>query len=238
MSLDTNQLHVWHFNESSGNAADSVGSMTLTNNGSIPYGAGLLGNCAIFSNSGSNDYFNNSAAPFWTSATPGAYTINFWTQVTAPPPTNNANVWLNTDGSSNPGSVRMLYQDNSGTPFLRFSHFFPTNVGIQTDFTTTLSTNTWYMITMVWTGTSLILYLNGSSVATNSAVGFAANDGGSSFTRVGGQASTDSAPGKLDEYGVWTRALSGAEITQLYNGGAGLAYPYASPANGNFLALM
>lgn len=38
--------------------------------------------------------------------------------------------------------------------------------------------------------------------------------------------------GILDELGYWTRALSSSEITQLYNGGAGLQYPFSIPVTG------
>ena len=36
--------------------------------------------------------------------------------------------------------------------------------------------------------------------------------------------------GRIDELGVWGRVLSPAEISELYNAGAGLAYPFGSPA--------
>lgn len=34
--------------------------------------------------------------------------------------------------------------------------------------------------------------------------------------------------GVLDEFGLWSRALSDTEITELYNSGAGLQYPFSS----------
>lgn len=34
--------------------------------------------------------------------------------------------------------------------------------------------------------------------------------------------------GRLDGFGVWTRDLTAAEITELYNAGAGLEYPFSS----------
>jgi len=37
--------------------------------------------------------------------------------------------------------------------------------------------------------------------------------------------------GILDEVGLWSRAITGAEVTTLYNGGAGLTYPFGSSAN-------
>jgi hypothetical protein len=34
------------------------------------------------------------------------------------------------------------------------------------------------------------------------------------------------ADGQIDEVGIWSRALSSTEVTKLYNGGAGLQYPF------------
>ena len=35
--------------------------------------------------------------------------------------------------------------------------------------------------------------------------------------------------GIIDEVGIWARSLSDAEVTQLYNAGAGLTYPFTLP---------
>lgn len=41
--------------------------------------------------------------------------------------------------------------------------------------------------------------------------------------------------GYVDEYGIWNRSLTASEISDLYNGGAGLAYPFVvAPAAVNF----
>lgn len=37
--------------------------------------------------------------------------------------------------------------------------------------------------------------------------------------------------GSIDEFGIWNRALSTAEIAQLYNSGAGLQYPFTATGN-------
>mgnify|MGYP001066256040 CR=1 FL=1 len=39
--------------------------------------------------------------------------------------------------------------------------------------------------------------------------------------------------GLIDEVGVWDRILTTAEITARYNGGAGLTYPFSTPASGS-----
>jgi hypothetical protein len=40
--------------------------------------------------------------------------------------------------------------------------------------------------------------------------------------------------GYLDEVGVWSRALTSSEVTQLYNSGLGLQYPFTGNGNSNF----
>lgn len=41
----------------------------------------------------------------------------------------------------------------------------------------------------------------------------------------------------IDEIGVWSRAISDAEITELYNNGGGLTYPFTSSAKKNLTLL-
>lgn len=59
--------------------------------------------------------------------------------------------------------------------------------------------------------------------------GTAANDGdiGTDYFWIGGYPgdTTSSWCGYVDEVGVWDRALADAEITNLYNSGAGKFYP-------------
>lgn len=48
---------------------------------------------------------------------------------------------------------------------------------------------------------------------------------------------SDSFDGKIDEVGIWSRALSSSEITELYNGGAWLQYPFTT-TQWNFFMVM
>lgn len=107
-----------------------------------------------------------------------------------------------------------------------------------------ISTATWYHVVMIYDGTQtgnanrLILYLNGSqetltfvgtipsttydTTADNFHVGTVS---GSSFFW----------DGRIDELGVWSRALTGSEVTELYNSGSGLAYSSFGGGGGNGL---
>lgn len=50
--------------------------------------------------------------------------------------------------------------------------------------------------------------------------------------------SSQNANCSMDEIGIWSRIISAGEVTQLYNSGAGLAYPFSSTSqNSNFFLM-
>lgn len=86
--------------------------------------------------------------------------------------------------------------------------------------TTQVSNNAWHHIVGVRNGTSVKIYVDGAEVG--STTGTAVNVNATAVylgTRVDANDSLGSAT--LDEVGVWNRALTAAEITDLYNGGLG-----------------
>ena len=84
--------------------------------------------------------------------------------------------------------------------------------------------NTWYHVAFTWLSDTLLsLYINGELQGTDNSPGTISslnynfelgNYPGSEFM------------GALDEIGLWSRALTPTEITQLYNWGMGLQYPF------------
>jgi len=43
--------------------------------------------------------------------------------------------------------------------------------------------------------------------------------------------STADFDGLIDEVGIWSRALNSTEVSELYNSGSGLAYPFTTGTN-------
>jgi hypothetical protein len=81
-------------------------------------------------------------------------------------------------------------------------------------------------------GTATI-YVNGSQIDSR---GMGITTGTSSGGEIGARISpTEYFSGYIDEVGVWNRALSGSEVSQLYNSGNGLN-PLAKPAVGQAVA--
>lgn len=95
------------------------------------------------------------------------------------------------------------------------------------------TSNTWHHVVTTYDGVTIRLYVDGvqrDSQAYSSAISYT----GSNIV-VGARSSTSAGyfEGVIDEVGIWSRALSSSEITDLYNAGAGLN-PYAPVTTGNF----
>jgi hypothetical protein len=97
---------------------------------------------------------------------------------------------------------------------------------------TTLTNGVYYNVVAVVNGASSILYLNGVSDGTGTLNTFTA---GNNFY-IGANAGVANTPftGSIDECGYWNRTLTQAEVTELYNGGAGLSYPFTPASTFNF----
>lgn len=91
-----------------------------------------------------------------------------------------------------------------------------------------LGTTNWTHFVMTRTGGSMYAYKNGSAVGNNTL-----GTGTFGWDRFifGAQGRTPSYTTSclIDEVGVWSRALSSAEVSSLYNSGVGLSYPFTAP---------
>lgn len=225
MALTDNLVSYWKFDESSGNAADTVGTNTLTNNNSITYDPGLINNEAGFS-SGSSMYFSNAAESGLPSGG-DARTINIWTRTT----NDNKLQGLFFYGTATPNDMVAIYLDSrNGIELLQVN-------GNGADYTPsfTWSANTRYMVTAIYTGTEVHAYVNASELGAGSALTWTTASG--TALNLGRAEGGNYLDGNIDETGVWARALSAAEITELYNAGAGLAYPFSGAAASHFLLM-
>jgi hypothetical protein len=149
-------------------------------------------------------YFAPTAAPTYVSSVP--YSISMWVQPRAFTATyqklfgNNFNVGWYVFGDA---GVRMF----SGSAYDAIPQ-------------TALTGNVWTHVAVTHNGSWSYLYINGVKTA---AVTLAY-----SFTLQSIANSTGTQPfyGFIDEVGMWDRELSPNEVAALYNGGAGLQYPF------------
>lgn len=219
MALATNLVAYWKLD---GNSNDSVG----TNNGvdtSISY-------------STTNAVINQAAQFGATSGILIPSTTSFTSVTTAVTMTG----WFYATGASLTGPLTIVGKSTAAAlngQYMRIDvGSSKLNATVDGDFhtingSTTLSLNTRYFVAVTYDGTTLSVYLNGAKDATDMTYSAATTP---STGQVGIGILGDFtghqyfAGGAIDEVGWWTRGLSSAEISQLYNGGAGFQYPFTT----------
>lgn len=215
MALTTGIVSYWKLDESSGNAADSAGSNTATNN-SVTYGAGKINNGAVF-NASAN--FTDSATGFPTGTT--SRTVNIWWKTNALPGGVNDYAMFYW-GVNSSGQMNLCFLGWNETANMLGYHGNGADYRVDVDGLVT--TGVWYMATFVYDGTQAHIYHNGSQIGTGGNVTW--NTGSGNGEIGSGQGGGNKWNGMLDEIGIWSRVLSDTEITELYNAGAGLQYPF------------
>lgn len=228
MALTDNLVAYWKM-DSGALTTDSHGSYTLTNKNTVGEGTAKLGTASGDFGSGANNKALHRDADVLSYTELGtAWTMNFWVYPTE--------VGTNTNRICryilNNGSLERNCQldiDTSGK--FVFGTFDGTARSVTSS--TTPSTNTWYMVTILYDG-AMRLYVNGSSEGTPVSFTW------SGFSRTtysemaigaemlnSGDTPTIGFDGYIDEVGFWNTNLSTDDITALYNSGDGFAYPFS-----------
>lgn len=189
----------------------------LTNNGSTPFNAGKVNNAADFGASNTTKYLTSTAD---TGINGGAISLSAWVNITTAPGTGVRYTIVDSGNSTNQVEYYLFYQDVSGTKQLQFMR---NKGGVAVEVVTVntiLTTGTWYHVVGTYNATTLILYLNNVSQGSTASSGNGTAGIGNAI-EVGSINSVDKISGLVDEYGLWSKALSTTEISNLYNAGAG-----------------
>jgi len=202
MALKDNLVAYYKLDESSGNAADSVGSATLTNT-NVNFSAGKINNAADFTNdllSGSCSVVNNDD-PF------------------------SVSLWVKTTDNTNRTLVKF------GTTYSDFEVAFGVGGTSSANFyggsgsavnSNSINDGNWHFIVATYDGTNTILYVDASAGSPSS--NYSSNR---VATKVNlGNGYYAGFAGSIDEVGIWSRAISSDEVAELYNDGDGVQYPF------------
>lgn len=206
----------WDFNSSS-NLVDPA-NLNLTNNEGTPkYNESncLIGNCGQ-AMGGENWKILANAITNWK----GDMTFNMWVRGVNDQPNpfflGSANAVLTSAGWNSPTKI----------------YFSDSWFGTTTETTYNIGANTWFMITITrndtLNGGTVSVYVNGTLIGsgTKSKV----NNTQDNIIIGNHPNNAFDWKGQIDESSYWSRTLSTSEITDLFNGGAGLSY-YVAPPN-------
>lgn len=245
MALIDNLVSYWKLDEfSDGSGAvtrvDSHGSNNLTDNNTTPSATGIIALGADLER-GNSEYLSISDASQTGLDITGDLTISMWLNFESVPINTEEFTLLAKRNSDTGNRSYGIYYDRftvSSTKSIVAYVSSDGSSGNQTSavYSTNFSTATWYHLVWVYStaGTSKF-YINGTEVASIGSQRTSIFNGNAAFIigATGNSSVTSFFDGVVDEVGIWSRVLTADEITELYNSGAGLAYPFAAagPAN-------
>jgi hypothetical protein len=229
IALTDNLVSYWKLDETSGTRYDSTDTNNdLTDNNTVTYDTGKIENAAKFTRTNSESLSIADASQTGLDPT-GDFSISLWMSKTS----DFQMAFVTKEAAGSRALEFMIYSNvNGGKPFCYI------NDTSYVEGTTNLGyAGAWHHIVLTYdyvtSGTSVMkMYVDGSLEGTTSnAVGPLTNSTAAFYIGARGGYSDNYFNGLIDEVGYWSRTLTQAEVTSLYNSGNGLAYPFASSTN-------
>lgn len=215
--------------EASGNRADSHGSNTLTDTNTVASGTGIISNGASFVRADTDSLRITDASQTGLDIT-GDLSLSFW--VNASTLTNGTSYQIIQKWQTarsylfridvTAGAVRNLLVGFSASGTSAGQTTGVKDLG-------TMNTGTFYHLVLVYTASAgtVTVYKDGSSLGDITSQNTSIANSSADFV-IGSTDATSGLTGVVDEVGIWNRTLTSGEVTSLYNGGAGFAYPFVS----------
>jgi len=226
MALIDNLIAHWKMEEDGTTTrADSHGSYHLPyygGPGSIGRVAGKIGSYAAAFDESTNYYLRRSSLEEAFHPTI-AYTVAFW-------------LYRNTDFDQ-AAQCACFWEDNTTGDtldiYMRYAsgyemrYFHTQSGGAAPAISIASSLQAWEFFVIRWNGSEISISKNNGTPSTALAASIMSwTDGGSAASLKVGSHSVLSVDFYIDSMSFWHRSLSDAEITQLYNSGNGLDYPF------------
>jgi hypothetical protein len=223
VDLETDLISFWKLDEASDGTSpvirvDSVGSHDLTDVNTTASGVGIIEN-GVNLDSFNNEYLTNDDSSFNFNE---SFTIAGWFKFDMLGA--NRTLFSRYLNSGTERQYILFYEHSSTNIRLLLSHDGLNATSLYSS-QSSWSIGTWYYI-VAWYDDVLEeigISINDSSVTTPATSGIYT---GSTQPFLLGNSYAGFFDGVIDEVGVWSRALTSEERTQLYNSGSGLSYPF------------
>lgn len=221
MALIDNLISYWKLDESSGNAIDAHDNNdgTITGDGVTQGATGKINTAYTFA--GSDDYLSigdKANLDFGT----GNFSISAWIKTSS----NSIQVIFGKQGTGS--GWYFYYQYGAGFDSMILYHRAS---GTFAEGTTALVDGNWHYVVATREGAVGKIYVDGiddtlSSGDLSANVNSAGDNAVIGIRIIGGTFDREFL-GTIDEVAIWNKALTSSEVTELWNGGAGLAYPFS-----------
>lgn len=213
----------WDLDEESGTRADAVGSNDLTDNNTVLYGAGKIGNAADFT--ATNNEYLSKTSPSGLARKKG-WTLSAWYY----PTTNFTNRTV--VARDNASTQREYWLVHTGSAAVTFYYWNDADA-LQSLVCPAATLNSWnhILIDINEDGTAYA-YLNNGTPTTDPLAGDFTDNKGAPFTIGARSNSSYHFDGLIDLVGIWSRSLTSDERTELYNLGASIKNPFTDNGEG------
>lgn len=203
MALTDQLVAYWKLEEASGPRADSAGANTLTDVNTVTQAAGKIGNAGQFT-AANTEYLSRADNAALSMGVGVHFTFAAWVY----PDTLGAMAILSKFGSE------YLLDTQAGVPRLFVSS------GLS--YSSALIVSTWNLVIAWYDGAERGIQVD-DGVPVTQVFSTDATDGAAEF-RIGHRVDTPASDywnGRIDEVGIWKRAITVQERADLWNGGAG-----------------
>jgi len=234
VALTDNIVAYWAMDDASGNATDSVGSNTLTENGTggIASTTGKISNCRDFE-AGDSDYFSiadNADLSTGDIDFSGYCWLNFESQATFGKWTG-ATIFGKWDSAVTSSWEYVLYYNasNNRMEFYKSSDGSPPNiVGVTASTYGAVPIGTWIFVACGHNATSNDIWISVNGGTPNTLSTSTGVYNGTCAFRVGwvDSGTSEKYDGLIDEVAFFKRDIR-SDLSSFYNGGSGLAYPFS-----------
>ena len=224
-SLLTGLISYWKLDEVSGTRMDSAGTNHLSENGgTIASVAGVQGNGIFVNNAAGNQFLNHASNPSLQMSGNTDFTIAAWVKI---PTGFNGSLVTKDSSVANSRDYTFDFSNNTGTS--NTLRFYIKGGATYIASAPLLQLTKWCFAVAWYDSSNGQLHLRLNDIATyDSIAGITGTDVSNAEFRIGARqyiGVEDYATAYIDEVGLWKRKLTPAEMTLLYNGGAGNTYP-------------
>jgi hypothetical protein len=214
-TLPTNLVSYWELEESSGTRADSHGSYDLTDTNTVGQITGIQGSGADFNNAASEYLISGTGFGTALGSSVTAFSISFWFNADTVNDNDGVIYIGNFTGSQGEFNIHLGASNLMQTLF---------DGGAKSSGFAMTDTTNWHHYAMSYNGSNYTIWLDNvkkfDAVAYNATLNFT----GLKMVLGGYYDNRFLYNGALDEVGVWNKALSASEVSDLYNSGTGLPY--------------